>query len=42
MKATIYKGMDKVKETSKDLRSPGASHSEAPSPLLGLKDKTTK
>lgn len=31
MKATIYKGMDKVKETSKDLRSPGASHSEAPS-----------
>lgn len=42
MKATIYKGMNKVKETSRDVRSPGARHSEVPLPFLGLKDKTTK
>lgn len=42
MKATIYKGMNKVKQTSKDLRSPGASHSKVPSPLLGLKGQDDK
>lgn len=34
--------MNKVKETSKDLRSPGASHSRVPSPLLGLKGQDDK
>lgn len=34
--------MKKVRDTSKDLRFPGASHSAAPSPSLGLKGQVTK